>query len=97
VNKTFAEAPQFYGLYSLLILMGVLTVIVSGLPLIKVMYWSQVLNGILLPLTLAFMVIIINKPKVMGNYVNKKFVNYVTVAAVGILTFLSLSLVISAF
>lgn len=97
VNKTFAEAPQFYGFYSLLILMGVLTVVVPGLPLIKVMYWSQVLNGILLPLTLAFMVIIINKPKVMGNYVNKKFVNYVTVAAVGILTFLSLSLVISAF
>ncbi len=97
VNKTFAEAPQFYGLYSLLILLGVLTVVVPGLPLIKVMYWSQVLNGILLPLTLAFMVIIINKPKVMGNYVNKKFVNYVTVAAVGILTFLSLSLVISAF
>jgi len=97
VNKTFAEAPQFYGLYSLLILLGVLTVIVPGLPLIQVMYWSQVLNGILLPLTLAFMVIIINKPKVMGNYVNKKFVNYVTVAAVGILTFLSLSLVISAF
>lgn len=96
VNKTFAEAPQFYGLYSLLILLGVLTVIVPGLPLIKVMYWSQVLNGILLPLTLAFMVIIINKPKVMGKYVNKKFVNFVTVTAVGILTFLSLSLVISA-
>ncbi|MCI0329886.1 MAG: Nramp family divalent metal transporter [candidate division Zixibacteria bacterium] len=97
VNKTFAEAPQFYGLYSLLILLGVLTVVVPGLPLIQVMYWSQVLNGILLPLTLAFMVIIINKPKVMGNYVNKKFVNYVTIATVAILTFLSLSLVISAF
>ncbi len=71
--------------------------VVPGLPLIKVMYWSQVLNGILLPLTLSFMVVIINKPKVMGNYVNKKFVNYVTITAVGILTFLSLSLVVSAF
>jgi Mn2+/Fe2+ NRAMP family transporter len=97
VNKTFAEAPQFYGLYSLLILLGVVTVVVPGLPLIKVMYWSQVLNGILLPLTLAFMVIIINKSKVMGKYVNNKFINFVTITAVGILTFLSLSLVISAF
>ncbi|HEU4435959.1 MAG TPA: divalent metal cation transporter, partial [candidate division Zixibacteria bacterium] len=97
VNKTFAEAPQFYGLYSLLILLGVLTVVVPGLPLIKVMYWSQVLNGILLPLTLAFMVIIINKPKVMGKYTNNKFINFATITAVGILTFLSLSLVISAF
>lgn len=97
VNKTFAEAPQFYGLYSLLILLGVLTVVVPGLPLIKVMYWSQILNGILLPLTLAFMVIIINKPKVMGKYTNNKFINFATITAVGILTFLSLSLVISAF
>lgn len=97
VNKTFAEAPQFYGLYSLLILLGVVTVIVPGLPLIQVMYWSQVLNGILLPLTLLFMVIIINRPRVMGKYVNGKFVNYVTIAAVGILTFLSLALVFTAF
>lgn len=97
VNKTFAEAPQFYGLYSLLILLGMVTVLFPRLPLIKVMYWSQVLNGILLPLTLAFMVIIINKQKVMGNYTNGKFFNYVTIAAVGIMTFLSLSLVISAF
>jgi len=97
VNKTFAEAPQFYGFYSLLILAGAVTVLSPGLPLIKVMYWSQVLNGILLPLTLAFMVIIINKQKVMGNYTNGKFVNYVTIAAVGIMAFLSLSLVISVF
>jgi Mn2+/Fe2+ NRAMP family transporter len=97
VNKTFAEAPQFYGLYSLLILMGALTVIIPGLPLIKVMYWSQVLNGILLPLTLGFMVIIINKQKIMGNYTNGKFYNFVTISAVAIMTVLSLALVISAF
>ncbi len=97
VNKTFAEAPQFYGLYSLLILMGAATVIIPGLPLIKVMYWSQVLNGILLPLTLGFMVIIINKQKIMGNYTNGKFYNVVTISAVVIMTVLSLALVISAF
>jgi Mn2+/Fe2+ NRAMP family transporter len=97
VNKTFAEAPQFYGLYSLLILMGALTVIVPGLPLIKVMYWSQVLNGILLPLTLAFMVIIINKQKIMGSYTNGKFYNIVTLSAVAVMAILSLALVVSAF
>ena len=46
VDRSFEEAPQFYGLYTLLIAAGALAVCWPGFPLIKVMYWSQVFAGL---------------------------------------------------
>ncbi len=85
VNKKFAEAPQFYGLYTLLIFTGVVVILIPGLPLIKIMYFSQVLNGILLPLILIFMLLIINNKKIMGNQVNTKTANIFLIALIGII------------
>ena len=49
VNKKFSEAPQFYGLYSLLIFLGAGIILLPGIPLFSVMYVSQIINGIVLP------------------------------------------------
>jgi len=49
VDKKFAEAPQFYGLYSLIILAAAGTILLPGMPLIRIMFLSQVLNGLVLP------------------------------------------------
>lgn len=91
VNKTFSEAPQFYGLYSLLIFLGAGIVILPGIPLIPVMYISQVINGIVLPAILVFMLILINNKKLMGEYVNKKIYNFLSWVTVIVLTGLSLA------
>lgn len=85
VNKKFAEAPQFYGLYTLLIFTGVVVILIPGLPLIKIMYFSQVLNGILLPLILIFMLLIINNKKIMGDQVNTKTANIFMIVLIGII------------
>lgn len=95
VNKKFSEAPQFYGLYSLLIFFGAGIVLLPGIPLFPVIYISQVINGIVLPAILIFMLILINNKKLMGEYVNKGLYNLISWLIVIILIILSLALFIS--
>jgi NRAMP (natural resistance-associated macrophage protein)-like metal ion transporter len=95
VNKKFSEAPQFYGLYSLLIFLGAGVVLWPGLPLIPIMFISQVINGVVLPVILIFILILINNKKIMGNYTNKKFFNILAWLVVAILIILTLLLLAS--
>jgi len=85
VNKKFSEAPQFYGLYSLLIFLGAGIVLLPGIPLFPVIYVSQVINGIVLPVILIGILVLINDKKIMGNYVNKGVFNFISWATVIIL------------
>lgn len=77
VNKRFGEAPVFYWLYTCLIGFGAGVVLIPHLPLIKVILFSQVANGILLPFVLVFMLILINRREVMGEYRNSLLGNII--------------------
>ncbi len=93
VNKKFSEAPQFYGLYSLLIFFGAGIILIPGVPLFPVMYVSQVINGIVLPVLLIFMLILINDKRLMGEHVNRGVYNFLSWATVVILMALSITLI----
>jgi NRAMP (natural resistance-associated macrophage protein)-like metal ion transporter len=95
VNKKFSEAPQFYGLYSLLIFLGAGVVLWPRIPLIPIMFISQVINGIVLPVILIFILILINNKKIMGNYTNKKSFDLLAWLVVVILIALSFLLLAS--
>ncbi|MCK4427247.1 MAG: Nramp family divalent metal transporter [candidate division Zixibacteria bacterium] len=95
VNKKFSEAPQFYGLYSLLIFLGAGVVLWPNIPLIPIMFISQVINGIVLPVILIFILILINDKKIMGDYTNKKTFNVLAWFVVIILILLSFLLLAS--
>ncbi len=92
VDKKFSEAPMFYSLYSLLIFLGAAVVLWPGLPLISIMFFSQVINGIVLPVILVFMLILINNKKIMGEHKNSKGFNVLAWLTVAILIVLSLML-----
>src|ERR1700677_4035280 len=77
VDKKFSEAPIFYWLYTLLIVAGAAVLLIPGLPLIKIAVLSQVVNGIVLPFVLIFMLLLINKKDLMGEYVNTHLFNAV--------------------
>lgn len=94
LNKRFWEAPQFYILYTLLIVVGTSIILVPGAPLLTIMVLSQVVNGALLPLVLIFMILLINNRKLMGKYTNSKSFNAVAWATTIILSLLTLILVI---
>jgi len=93
VNKSFREAPIFYWLYTLLIVLGAGVILIPGFPLVRMILLSQVLNGVLLPLVLIFMVLLVNKKELMGRWVNTRFQNAVAWLAVVILIGLTLALV----
>jgi NRAMP (natural resistance-associated macrophage protein)-like metal ion transporter len=93
VNKRFGEAPIFYWLYTLLIVIGAGVVLTPGFPLVRMILLSQVLNGVLLPLVLIFMVRLINKTELMGQWTNSHFYNAVAWISVVLLTGLTLALV----
>ncbi len=78
LDKHFKEAPFFYWFYTLLIVFGAGIVLTPNFPLVKVIILSQVLNGVLLPLVLIFMLRLINKHSLMGQYTNSHWFNVVS-------------------
>lgn len=91
VNKSFKEAPQFMGIYTLIIVAAAAVVLIPGAPLVNLMVLSAIVNGLMLPFVLVFIILLINNRKLMGEYVNTKSYNYIswgTVAAVAVLTVL---------
>ncbi|MGF7180300.1 Nramp family divalent metal transporter [Tunturiibacter psychrotolerans] len=93
LDKSFNEAKFFYWLYSVLLFAGAAIVLIPNFPLVKFSILSQVLNGILLPLVLVFMLKLINKHDLMGTYTNKPWFNVIAWTTVVIVTSLSLILV----
>ncbi len=75
VDKRFSEAPIFYWLYTLLIGGGAGIVLIPHLPLLKFILYSQVANGILIPFVLVYMLLLVNRPRLMGSFKNKRWQN----------------------
>ncbi|MFN7992638.1 MAG: divalent metal cation transporter [Bryobacteraceae bacterium] len=93
VNRRFREAPIFYWLYTLLIVVGGGVILIPGFPLVKAIIGSQVINGALLPVVLIFMVILINRRSLMGEWSNSRLYNAIAWASVVVIIGLTLALV----
>ena len=95
VDKNFKSAPQFMWLYTGLIVFGALIILIPNVPLIPIMLLSQVINGVMLPFVLIFMLYLINNKELMGEYVNSTTFNSIAWATVVIMIVLTLALVIT--
>jgi NRAMP (natural resistance-associated macrophage protein)-like metal ion transporter len=93
LDKGFGEAKFFYWLYSLLLFAGAAVVLIPNFPLVKFSILSQVLNGILLPVVLIFILKLINNHDLMGTYTNSRWWNAIAWITVTIMIVLSLALV----
>jgi NRAMP (natural resistance-associated macrophage protein)-like metal ion transporter len=92
VDHRLWEAPIFYGFYLALIVIGAGVVIFPGAPLLGIIFYSQVLNGVLLPIVLVLMLLLINNKRLMGRWTNGPVFNVIawaTVIIVGALTVVS--------
>ncbi len=97
VSKSYKEAPVFFTLYTIMIVLGAATVLWPNLSLYNVMLATQVVNGVLLPPILVFMVLIASKKSIMGEYTNSKLYNIVSWGFTAILILLTLLLLVSSF
>jgi len=77
IGQKFSEAPVFYWLYTILIVAGAGVVLTPNLPLVKIIIFSQVINGVVLPFVLIFMLILINKRDLMGEHINSRVFNVI--------------------
>ena len=94
INKKWDEAPEFYWLYTAILVISSIIIMIPNAPLIKITLWSQVLNGMLLPVVLICMIMLVNNKKIMGEYVNKPIYNVIGWITVAVLVALSALLII---
>ena len=92
VNKRWNEAPIFYWLFTLLIVVGGGVILIPGFPLVRMILLSQVINGVMLPFVLIFMVLIVNRKSIMRDWTNSPAYNGVAWTAV--VTMIGLTLVL---
>jgi NRAMP (natural resistance-associated macrophage protein)-like metal ion transporter len=94
IDKKFVEAPQFYGFYSIIIFLGAGIILYPNFPLIPIMYFSQVLNGMVLPFVLIFMLLLINDKKLMMSHTNGPIFNVIAWVTSMVMIALTLLLII---
>jgi Mn2+/Fe2+ NRAMP family transporter len=92
VDKKFAEAPIFYWLYTLLVAVGAAVILWPEFPLVKMILFSQVINGILLPFVLIYMILLINKKGLMKEWTNSRLYNLISWSSVVVIIGLTLAL-----
>ena len=92
VDKKFRQAPFFYWLYTLLIVTGAAVVLIPNFPYVKMIVLSQVLNGVLLPFVLYFMLRLANNKALMGKHINGRSFNVIAWATAVIVVGLSVML-----
>ena len=95
LDKRFEEAPAFYWLYTVLIVFGAGVVLLPGFPLFRVMVLSQVVNGILLPFVLVFVLLLVNDKELMGDYTNSRWYNVASWFTVAVMIGLTIAMVIA--
>lgn len=96
LDRKFKEAPTFYSLYTLLIVIGAGIVLLPRAPLWKILIYSQVGNGIWLPIVLIFILLLINRRDLMGEYTNKLAFNVIAWASSIVMIILTLILMYAA-
>jgi Mn2+/Fe2+ NRAMP family transporter len=94
IDKKWNEAKEFYFLYTGILVVSALIILIPNAPLIPITLWSQVINGILLPVVLISMMVLVNKKKIMGAYVNGRTTNIIGWSAVLVLVGLSAALLL---
>lgn len=97
INKKLTEAPQFYALFTLIIVISGIIILIPNAPLIGITIWTQVINAMLLPVVLISMILMVNNRKIMGAYINNKFQNTVGWLTTIILIMLTAMLIVSPF
>jgi NRAMP (natural resistance-associated macrophage protein)-like metal ion transporter len=97
VNWRWREAPAFYGLLVFFVAFAAFFVLIPGLPLVQVMFLAQVVNAVLLPFVLVFVMILASDRKLMGPLVSGRILRSIGWAVTILLVLLSLVLAWSSF
>jgi NRAMP (natural resistance-associated macrophage protein)-like metal ion transporter len=93
VSRSFREAPIFIGIFTALILIGCLVALIPGIPQIKLLLFTQCVNGLLLPIILGAVVMLANNEEIMGRHKNTLGFNIAAWTITGVVSTLSILLI----
>ena len=97
VERRWREAPAFYTLLAFFVGFAALFLLIPGLPLIQVMFTAQVINGLLLPFILVFVMLLAGNRRLMGDLTSGRALRLVGWGVTGVLVLLSILFVITQF
>jgi NRAMP (natural resistance-associated macrophage protein)-like metal ion transporter len=97
LNYKYREAPQFYGIFLLLLLLGGAIVLLPFLPLITILVVTQAINAALLIPIFIFLYILSNDKKLLGEYANNRFIKIVVIITLAAIALASTVYVLSLF
>ena len=96
LNRSLKEAPVFYSIYGGMIMISVLIVLIPGIPLFPIMWLSQTLNAVLLPVLLILVLKLSNNDQLMGKWKNKRFQNILASGLTGLISLVALALLVTS-
>lgn len=93
LSRSFREAPIFLGIFTALILIGAIVALIPGIPQIRLLLFTQTVNGVLLPVILVAILSLANNREIMGEYRNSVWLNLAAGTTTAIVSILSLLLI----
>jgi Mn2+/Fe2+ NRAMP family transporter len=93
LSRSFREAPIFLGIFTVLILIGVIVAMLPGIPQIRLLLFTQCVNGLLLPIVLYAIVSLANNEEIMGKHKNGRVFNLAAWTVTLTVSVLSLALI----
>ncbi len=97
LDKKYREAPVYYAIFMAVIFVSALIILIPGLPLFSVMWLSQTLNAIFLPVLLVIVLKLVNNPRLMGKMVNTRFQNIAGVVLTIAISLITVLLLVTSF
>jgi Mn2+/Fe2+ NRAMP family transporter len=94
LSHSSREARAFYGLYGGQIVLSSLIVLIPGIPLFPLMWLTQVINAVLLPITMVLMLRLANNPALMGGWKNGRATNVLAIGLSALVTIATVALFI---
>jgi NRAMP (natural resistance-associated macrophage protein)-like metal ion transporter len=82
ISRARKEAPEFHAIYTGMIVLAAAIILLPKVPLIPVIFGSQVMNGLLMPVTAFFALRLVNDRGLIGSAVNSKRYNILAWACV---------------
>ena len=96
LDEYVRDAPVFFGTIAFTIVVGVLVVLIPGIPLVPILFVSAVVNGVLLAPILGYLYVLSNDRELMGELANGRFANVLTLATIVLLILLTVVLVVAS-
>ena len=93
VDRSFKEAPYFFTIFTMMIVVGGAITLIPNINLFNILYYSQVIDGLLIPIVIMFIIKLCNDPDIMGEYTNSPTQNFISYILVFLMFMLNIPMI----